>query len=843
MKERQLPHQGIDIITGRLDILIECLLASMLLFMPLAFGAINAWSEEVVIGLSGVIVVCFLLKLVIDRGQGIIRSWTYVPIVLFLLVVVFQLIRLPAGVAAIISPYTVNLRTELLGDLPGAERMLKSMTLSFYPTATKHDLRLGLAIAGVFVVVVNVFRSPRQIKRLLVIIVTIGAVISVLALAQNFFGNGKIYWIVPDRAGGAYSGPFLNHSHYGQFMNLCIGAAIALVCVKLREDFSDKHLSGTVIIEYFGGAKAKLLWLLCAMVAIGVASVFASLTRGGMLSMLVAAGFTGFMLSRRKSLNGSGWIMVVMALIAFSCVLYVGFDAAYDRLATLRDFHEAECGRSQILKDIGVAWTKFPVLGTGFGTHIVVYPMFDRSTITAVATHAENEYAQMLEETGMIGLGLLIVFGVMIWLKYSRCVKVNKPICSAAYGLGFGLLAILVHSLSDFGQHRPANGFLSAVFCGLMVSLARQCPDRAGKIKTEAVLVKSRYLRLVIFLGVVGIWTWSLVEANDFRNAESHWQRRLTLEKQIIANNWKGSKAEYDELISCAAAAAACQPDNVKYQHWLGVYRWRSISQNTDPRTGEAVIAEDTKPIVYDIVEQLHKAIELCPTYGVSYSVAGQIEKFVLNDPSGAARIRKGFELAPCNPVVCFSAACLDVSEGNEQGYVEKFAKAVKLNEELFTDVVKIYVLGLSRPHLAMSLAGDDVSKLYYVSGVLDEMQYYDLAEQTRRKLQKLLEMKCSQPETTASLHVLLSKTYLKQGNEQAAIESYRRALALNYGQINWRLQLAKLLAKNQQIPEAIQEARICLRLRPQLKTAQKLIADLSVHRGSYKLNKEISTQ
>jgi len=43
-----------------------------------------------------------------------------------------------------------------------------------------------------------------------------------------------------------------------------------------------------------------------------------------------------------------------------------------------------------------------------------------------------------------------------------------------------------------------------------------------------------------------------------------------------------------------------------------------------------------------------------------------------------------------------------------------------------------------------------------------------------------------------------------------------------------------------ERIPEAMREARICLRLRPQFKAAEKLIADLSVHPKM--LNKEDTT-
>jgi len=46
---------------------------------------------------------------------------------------------------------------------------------------------------------------------------------------------------------------------------------------------------------------------------------------------------------------------------------------------------------------------------------------------------------------------------------------------------------------------------------------------------------------------------------------------------------------------------------------------------------------------------------------------------------------------------------------------------------------------------------------------------------------------------------------------------------------VGWRLKLAELLAETKNFTEAIHQARICLRLRPQLNAARQLIATLSV--------------
>ena len=438
-----------------LDWIMEGMLVVMLAFMPLAFGAVHAWSEQVVVLLAAGMSVALGIKLLLSPRTRFAWSWAYPPVAAFLLAAAVQLMPLPASLVGVVSPHTASLRTELLSDLPDSEGLLSSMPLSFYPRATRHDLRLVLAVAAVFVVVVNLYREPARIKRLLAAIAVIGGGIALLALAQDLAGNGKIYWFVPcyDLA---CSGPFINHSHYGQFMNLSIGAALALLLVRVHEAFADGAVTPARVAECLSSPENRTTKLLLAIIVLGIATVFVSLTRGGMISMLIAAGFTTLMLSWRQSLRGRGWIMVLLILGAFICILYVGFDEVYGRLATLQQIDRAESGRWQIVKDIALAWARFPIFGVGLGTHAAVYPMFDRSTISAWPTHAENEYAQAAEEMGLVGVLALMLFGVVVWVSYARSLNVSSPpIRSAAYGLGFGLLAIQIHSLTDLVSTCP----------------------------------------------------------------------------------------------------------------------------------------------------------------------------------------------------------------------------------------------------------------------------------------------------------------------------------------------------------------------------------------------------
>ncbi|NQV35597.1 MAG: O-antigen ligase family protein, partial [Phycisphaeraceae bacterium] len=406
------------------DHIIEKLLVGLLIFMPLALGAISAWAEEVVIVLSSLILIVFGLKQVVYPRHRFVRTWAYVPVMIVVLAVVAQLVPWPTAWVNTVSPNTVTLKNELLDGIPVSDVNAPApdtMTFSLYTHATQHDLRMVLAVAGLFVVVLNVFRRTDQVKRLLLSIALIGGSIALIAMLQDVFGNGKIFWLIPTRSGTAYSGPFLNHSHYGQFMNLSIGATLAYLCVRLAESFMGRSVSLTVLARTMALPSFRHLWGLVGIMCLGAFTVFVSLTRGGMVSVIVATTLTTVLLARRRSLHGLGWIMVVIALVTFSALLYAGFDVVADRFSSLSEMDSYD-GRLQIVKDLTHCFRQFPILGTGLGTHAVVYPMFQTVNVdaTTLFRHAENEYAQLMEEMGLVGLVSMVWFGLIVWANFAR---------------------------------------------------------------------------------------------------------------------------------------------------------------------------------------------------------------------------------------------------------------------------------------------------------------------------------------------------------------------------------------------------------------------------------------
>ncbi|MBP7936775.1 MAG: O-antigen ligase family protein [Phycisphaerae bacterium] len=878
----------VEPVASPLDGLIELILIGLLAFMPLAFGAVEAWSELVILVAAVVLAGCVALRFMITREVRPVWSWTYVPMALFVLLVALQLVPLPARVVQAIAPHTAATRTQLLADLPDASRVLDTMTLSFYPLATAHNLRLILVVCVVYLTVVNVIRRPEQIKRLLAAVAAIGGAVTLIALAQTITGTDSIYWSVPTGGKYADAGPFINHSHFGQFTNLAIGAAFGLALLLVYENFRGIPYTPAAVMDRLGEPKLRPFWALVTMMVLGVASVFTSLTRGGMITMLIAASFTVLVLSSKRGLRGVRWLIAVISLVAFCVVLYVGFDAVYDRLATLREVDQAQSGRLQILKDIALAWTQFPLFGTGLGTHEVVYPMFEHSSITHLAGHAENEYAQLAEETGILGLSCAVVFLTLVWSSYVRSIRRLRPsIRWVAFGLGFGLLAVMLHSLSDFGQHIPAVICLSAVTCGLLVVLARmrhsEDPPRSPGLLQR--LVDTRVAPMAALVLVAVGAAWSIPAALRANDAESSWRIAARMENKLRDDDWIGTNDQFAILINQAAQAATLEPANVKYRYNLSVFRWRAVSRVINPDTGELVLNDQSIRHTERIVDELHQTRPVCPAYGPVYALLGQLECFILNRPAGADRVRLGVKLAPNDATAWYSAGLLEAESDRPEATDaagRAFARAIELDGSLMVDIADVCVAKLGRPDLAVTLAGDDVGRLTAVADVLEDYATVNdqpqppaissqpagastqpsvvstqpsevgadgrplaaessprehrvpaeslaLAEQARARVFDLLKAKCEGPDAEASTLAAFANLCIKRKSDKQGIDYYFKALQLDYGQVYWRFALAQALGRVGDTEEALKQAKICLRLRPDWPPAKKLAGDLSI--------------
>src|SRR5437762_2540316 len=107
-----------------IDRTILALLIALLVFMAAAFGAVERWSELVAFAIASIIALLLAVRTLIVGGRTP-PSWRILlPVSIFILLALAQLMPLPQMIARILSPRTVRTKIELLRDVPGSDAIL-----------------------------------------------------------------------------------------------------------------------------------------------------------------------------------------------------------------------------------------------------------------------------------------------------------------------------------------------------------------------------------------------------------------------------------------------------------------------------------------------------------------------------------------------------------------------------------------------------------------------------------------------------------------------------------------------------------------------------------------------
>lgn len=830
-----LPPELLAAPRNRWDMAIEATLAAMLAFMPLAFGTVDAWSELIALGFAAVLSLAVVLRVAVDRTYHLPWTWAYLPLALFVLLIVFQLAPLDRDWINRLSPAAAATRDELLGadGMSPAANTLDLATISMYPPATAHGLRMVLVGAAVFFVTAATFRTTPQIKRLLLIVFVIGCAEAALALLQIFTRADRLYWTFDAGTDRITSGSFVNYSNFSQFMNLSLGAGLALLVLRLHEERLS-HGRDDDLARPFGGANlAQHSGLLAGLILCALA-VLASLSRNGAISMVVAGAVVGTALLVRGTLSRRGWVLAMLPLGALAFVLVFGFDAVYRRLATLGE-RDSLASRWDLTLGTLRAWLAFPIWGAGLGTHEYVYPRFDQSTSAYFAGHADNDYAQLLEETGILGAALVLGFlAVIVALLVRLCRRGRTASSAAAFGLAFGLLAAAIHSATDFGQHLPAVFCLSAVTCALAVQLARIDRGAVQPSLGRRAMAWRRGFAVAAVAALALGWGWALRDAYAAHVGEMWWAAAYDLDNAIQIAGPDARDDDYADLLAATEQACAADPDNVLYAYTLNLYRWRAMSREADPATGQVRLDAEALPLVARIADELTAVRRLCPTYGPPYAFEGQLRLLVLGDQRGATLIEHGVRLAPYDPSTCLIAGEVAARAGRGEEATSLLRRAVALSPYLFHDAISVALDELNRPELALELADDDPARLTELANLAASREAgAALADRARRAAEDALRTRVKNGTASPPELATLAAIDAQHGDNDSAAALYFEALQAKYDQIDWRLARARALVAAHRPQEALDEAKRCLRVRPEHPAAKALADELTAQVGA----------
>lgn len=370
-----------------------------------------------------------------DGGTG--GLW----LLLFPCYVVLQLLPLPLFLLRLLSPARARIVDSLARLIPPAG----FAPLAIAPAITvTHLLRLT-AYVILFVLVRDVTRQLGRGRWL--------AALPLVAIAAAEAGLG----LLQNAHGGEVQGTYVNKNHFAGLLEMALPLAVACASALFaRRTHARAAGMLSIALLIFAG-------LVCSLSKMGFAAGLAGLFAMGALAI---AG---------KVQGGRKWLAVagLAALVLFGFI-FLPSDAFIANYGGLTSKGPAALeGRGPIWRETLHLIAAYPVFGCGLGNYETAFLKYQTSVVDRVFTYAHNDYLQVAAELGVAGFLIAAVLLLPVFARPFRAASQGSDRTTRYLGLGCAgaIVAIGLHSLTDFNMYVPANALAMAWVCGIGASL------------------------------------------------------------------------------------------------------------------------------------------------------------------------------------------------------------------------------------------------------------------------------------------------------------------------------------------------------------------------------------
>lgn len=485
------------------SLVIEAGVYLLLVFTPFAFGGVELWAIGVVQIITGIVFVAWVWQgqqgdpqareITTRLPRGILALW--IPIGLFLALVLLQVVPLPGSLLERLSPAVHGLYVEAIpgygegraldpselpswllaqmeGRLPGSDdtswdraalsppldavenptRISPRRSLSVNPHATRQMLSLLLCFAALFAVVTTHYRTRRRLVRLVAACVFSGFAVSLVGVIQRVGTNDKLLFIREVRYREIF-GPFVNRNNYAGFAATVLPLAVCMALAALQHRRDGKR----------DALPHLLLWGFAAVTLTG--GIFLSLSRGGILSaafsMLVVTALVLYRGGRKAEMS----ILAALVVASLAFLVWIGPEQVVERVGTLSEGPEI----SSLAHRVG-AWERslemvadHAAFGSGLGTFRWGFMRYAPPG-EAWWMLADNAYVELVCDTGLTGgMIFLVGLGMYLYQVFKRGRLEGAAELHTHTGMLAGLLAALFGSIASSNLQYPANGLMAVI--------------------------------------------------------------------------------------------------------------------------------------------------------------------------------------------------------------------------------------------------------------------------------------------------------------------------------------------------------------------------------------------
>ena len=495
-------------------------------------------------------------------------EWTCIATLLFILVTLIPL-PLPATAVTGARRHGQNARVAEAIQAAADHGLLRTGSPWFALTRNRAgSLRVGLMLIAMFATAQLVSRLTPSSKTGLLrfLSVTVAAIGVAGHIGQWHVPQGyRIWWLLeipPDPPGPVAC--FVNRNHFAALLVAFCPAAIALLDADVaRRRWTRAVLSATTF----------------ACLAFAAVLV---LSRGAFISLAAAMAATVLVLLARRR-YAAAVLLAAAAVVLGGCLL--ARPAVRARVATFSEITTSDSylTRLNAWRDSIPLWRAYPLAGAGLNGFRMTYPQHRQTSDSALMTHTENEYVQLLADTGVIGVALFLA----ICLALAReavlpGLRRRGDAVFAVAGIG-ALTAAAASAAFDYTMHIPMYGIPVAALVGTMLTQrARAEPgDESACVRASPL---PAWVNLAAAVAIALPWHAKT------RLDSPAFMRTATLEARAEALAWAPTSQQAWYFFarkvyrvggaSAAALAERCMTQSVvydpnNYKRWLKVGQFR----------------------------------------------------------------------------------------------------------------------------------------------------------------------------------------------------------------------------------------------------------------------------
>jgi hypothetical protein len=366
-------------------------------------------------------------------------------------------------------------------------------SISVYKHATRTELYKILAYIGIFFLIVNYNPSTRNrqpitkehrlrikvlITRFIIAMVAVGCFESIYGLLECLGGYKPILLmknIFNSKTVNYVTGTYVNRNHFAGYLAIVTCISVGYLTY-ISTNISNSNITGwrqkLVRTINIMGSKSGILFFL---ILIMFSALILSGSRMGIFSIITVIIFMSIMISNNTSTQrGVKFIKKIYFILIPVCLmtLWLGLEPVFKRFTLFSETMKAtrDVGRIQVWKDTSSLIKDFPTFGTGLGTFEYAFPKYKTFRRKVLYDHAHNDYVELMSDTGFTGL-IIVIAGaayylfivIRMWFR-----RKNSFVRGITVGCLGGIAYIIIHSLTDFNLHIPANALYLTIITGIM---------------------------------------------------------------------------------------------------------------------------------------------------------------------------------------------------------------------------------------------------------------------------------------------------------------------------------------------------------------------------------------